>query len=410
MNCSTRETEDITTLHSNTGKIQMLVVDIIGRGWKLWQKYLNPFTVIEQLIYLLCENGFFLSNQEGKKVQKNIHRVNITLIKKCLNEIGYQNSTLLVSILSIYVRSTENKLDSRIVSIRLLKYFVENGIVLDEHLPTIISNLVHVLDSTVHPNSREVSVTGGVSLITEVTTFLTKVMAIYPDLIAFHKGQQRIAVTVGSCNLCSSLQEPVAANSSNITQEAISQPIIMGFVYDLRSGTTLATLGIYQNTLKKMDETNEEISMVADTTTSLYKLRFSPSGKLIAGIIYDGKNTKDTNCALVIWKIPTSIMSLFQSFSIGSSSSIFSPENNSSATSLPSNKFIPGAKDTDKNNLLLVDEHMGKVSKLTTLPKFFKFFSSDRKQCSSSEILWGSEKQLSVKESNHTIFSTNFSG
>lgn len=99
----------------NSRKLKARALYFIGHGWKVWQQFINPFTVIESLLSLITEYGFL--SLVGIK-SRNVEYM-IMLVTQSLKEIILENSTLLMSILSIYARSVQNPLDCRIAAVRL---------------------------------------------------------------------------------------------------------------------------------------------------------------------------------------------------------------------------------------------------------------------------------------------------
>ncbi|KAA8910488.1 hypothetical protein TRICI_004108 [Trichomonascus ciferrii] len=249
-------------------------VEIIGRGWLLWQQQFNPLNVLDALIALLYENGYTMQT-----LPKDSRRANLlTLCQRCIFNIATQNITLLISALVTHLGSSEQPLDARITSIRIITKLISSTPrhIDPEHLPTIISTVVKTLDPS-DPVLRELSPTGGTSLITEATQFLSTAMNRYPNYLAFHKAQQRLAVS--TCN--PETHKPMA---------------LLGLVYDLRTGTVITSLAAEENKAYPQG-------------TVLSNLTFSPNGKAIAAVI----KPPELKPILLSWKIGFGFMTIFQS-------------------------------------------------------------------------------------------------
>lgn len=269
-------------------------IEIIGRGWLLWQQQFNPLNVLDALIAILYQNGYTtLTQKDNSNSQKQKHHRNthlLALCQKCIQNIASQNITLLISALVTHLGSSEQPLDARITSIRLLSALISSSpnsnqqqqqprYIGSEHLPTIISTVVKTLDPS-DQNLRELSPIGGTSLMSESTQFLSTAMNKYPNSLAFHKGQQRLAVS--TCDPQNTKKKP---------------SVLLGLVYDLRTGTVIASLASQEH-------------QTYPSGTILTNLTFSPNGKAIAAII----KTPDKISKLLSWKIGFGLMTLFQSF------------------------------------------------------------------------------------------------
>lgn len=348
---------DDTYIHATT---RLLAIQLMGQGWDLWQKFVNPFSVLQSLIDLLYKNGFVAAEGTGQQLQTSMgieqltpeaRRIRKEFIKKCrqsIRGIALQNSTLLVSVLSIYIRSPDHLIDARIAALRLLTSFItpvqisdddgedgdngDNGALLnDVHLPTIISNVVHLLEPA-NTTAREVSATGGVSLLNEITQFLTTALQQYPSTLAFHKGQQRLAVALIGTH----------GNSAAAGSAPLAEPnLILGFVYDLRSGTAMAMLSARATSLAmppplpsepKGSAPAEDIYIGAGIT-QLSHIVFSPDGKHLAGLLTVPTAGSARGVAIVVvWKIGFGFMSLLHNISL----SLPSPATAMGASAAPS--------------------------------------------------------------------------
>lgn len=332
---------DDNNIHETT---RLLAIQLMGQGWDLWQKFVNPFSVLQSLIDLLYKNGFVAAEGTGQQLQTSVgieqlspeaRRIRKEFIKKCrqsIRGIALQNSTLLVSVLSIYIRSQDHLIDARIAALRLLTSFItptqspddddsDNGALLnDVHLPTIISNVVHLLEPA-NTTAREVSATGGVSLVNEITQFLTTALQQYPSTLAFHKAQQRLAVALIGTH-------GNAVGGSSHASSAAEPNLILGFVYDLRSGTAMAMLSARATHLPIPPPLGEPKGTAATPSpddiyigsgiTQLSNLVFSPDGKHLAGLLTvpTAASARGGVAIVVVWKIGFGFMSLLHNISL----------------------------------------------------------------------------------------------
>lgn len=412
---------------------RMLAIQLIGQGWDLWQKFVNPFGVLRSLIDLLYKNGFVAVAGSSPAVTANGIQSSLAdddknrkeFIERCrqsIREIAAQNSTLLVSVLTIYIRSPENFIDARIASLRLLTSFItkqansasavpEKTLLDETHLPTIISNVVHLLEPS-NTTTREVSATGGVSLVNEITQFLSTALQQYPSVLAFHKLQQRLAVAFpGSRPNAATAVTAITANKSNL---------VLGFVYDLRTGAAMAMLSAHpgqfpvppvSNTLAVPSGSSSSASVTIEAGTShLYDIRFSADGKHLSGLLTFSNPVSVLSSEVVVvavWKIGFGFMSLLHNISIGLPSTTPTP----STSPLPSGAVSPvgsksgasspgtgGAGVSSPAPAAVVLEDQTTASKLTIYPKFVKAYRLPPAQDQGQVTLkWKTEKILSLK-------------
>lgn len=355
---------DDTAINATT---RMLAIQLIGQGWDLWQKFVNPFGVLQSLIDLLYKNGFvaiqgsgqLLSAAEPEILSDESQKIRREFIKRCrqsIREIAIQNSTLLASVLSIYIRSPEHLVDARIAALRLLTSFItkisvhqkgfEDALLNEVHIPNIIANIVHLLEPA-NATTREVSATGGVSLINEITQFLSTALQQYPSTLAFHKSQQRLAVALFS-NPSNSSGSGSSLASSHAAAD--NSNLMLGFVYDLRSGTAMAMLSAHascipvppptvifngretgstrdKNPLSASDGRGEVL--ISPGITQLTDITFSPDGKHLAGFLTAAPTSAEESYTLaqqsikimVVWKIGFGFMSLLHNMALSLPSS-----------------------------------------------------------------------------------------
>ncbi|CAN6674731.1 hypothetical protein TRVA0_062S00606 [Trichomonascus vanleenenianus] len=242
----------------------------IGKGWGVWQKYFNPIAIISALVQLLCKHGY---------CTKDLDDPVVAMCLRCINGIAVQNSRLLVSTLLLLL-GPDTHIDERVCSIRLISGFMASAAKapsqkdeadsIGRDLLTIVSSIVKLLDPN-DPSLKELAPLSSTSLMSEATQFLSSSMNAFPALLAFHKGQQRLAVA-----------SPDAAR-------------LIGFVYDLRTGTIIASLTAGSDVL---------------AAHKLTAIAFSPDGKQLAGVIDSSR--------VAVWKLGAGIMSLLQSLSISS--------------------------------------------------------------------------------------------
>jgi hypothetical protein len=360
---------DDAALSENT---RMLAIQLIGQGWGLWQKYVNPFGILHSLIDLLYVNGFVSGAEQLPQLSGALLAKREEFVQQCrasIKEIAIQNITLLVSVLSIYIRSPEHLIDARIAALRLLTSFLTTttinssgestpALITEVHLPTIVSNVVHLLEPA-NTSTREVSETGGVSLVTEVTQFLARALGQYPSSLAFHKVQQRLAVSLTAGGLG-------AHDETQMHQHHFCDNAVLAFVYDLRTGSAIAALSV---------RSHERGSGVVH----LSNLAFSPDGKSIAGILgepsssdYASNNTNSSgHNSLVIWKIGFGLMSLIHNLSLKSGNSS-SGNTAAGSTAVSSSAGSPtGMSSTSTPNSAVLEDQTA-ISRLSVYPRSMK--------------------------------------
>jgi hypothetical protein len=161
---------------------------------------------------------------------------------------------------------------------------------------------------------------GKTSLTTEATQFLAAAISKYPDYLAFHKEQQRLAIsTVAEIESEESAIvvrprtdsislvgiTPVLDLEELARQQEQKKPVSMtliGLVYDLRTGTVIGSLGVHSH-------------MEVTPGSTLSKLRFSPDGKHLGAVLIPPENIHSHyHVTLACWKLGFGFMSLFQSF------------------------------------------------------------------------------------------------
>lgn len=319
--------------------LRILAIQLMGRGWDQWQKYINPFNVLHSLIDLLYKNGFV--SVPGSRasspdfLSETIKRELVENSKISIREIATQNATLLVSVLSLYIKSANNPTDARISALRLLTTYITPNppLITAPHLPTIISTLVHLLDPNTQ-STREVA-DGGVSLVTEITQFLIKALNQYPAILTFHKAAQRLAM---------SLDKGTTASVDNI---------VLGFVYDLRSGATVASLSLHQGVLPVPD--TQTSVHITPGEVALYDISFSPDGKAVSGIVETSGYP-----VIVVWKLGGGLFSLIQNIS-----NPFTTTQRSGSTSPASGSITPVKP-------LVVLEDQNSIGRITVYPKIVK--------------------------------------
>lgn len=240
-----------------------LAVELIGRGWLLWQNHFNPYDVTDRIISIMYSMGYLTVD-----IRKPIKDGTMMLFQQCLLNIAKQNITLLISALLLHLSSHKRPLEVRVTAVRILSSLVASGHITPEHLPTIVSAVVKILDPS-DASLRNVPPNGSSSLITEGTQFLSTAMAKYPGHLAFHKGQQRLAVSAGS-------------NSD-------SKVSLLALVYDLRTGTVISTLGLKDR---------------PQQCTGFSNMSFSSDGRQLAATV----NFENGN-VIALWKVGATIIS-----------------------------------------------------------------------------------------------------
>lgn len=248
-------------------RTRRLALRIIGRRWLLWQNYFNPVAIMQTISNTLQESGYTLPDDGSDS-----DRINSVMIDECVlcvQQIASQNAMLVYSALVVRVNNVGSSIDSRIASLKLLTHLMGvEGLQTEEHLPAIVGACVRNL-SPDEAESRRQSEVSGTSLVTESTQTLAAAMSRYYKLMAFHKGQQTLAVahSVGS---------------------------LVVLVYDLRTGTLAQNLGA-------------SIDGVP-SGSQLLNVAFNSSGRAVAGVVIDADD--ETHKWIVVWKLPSKFKSL----------------------------------------------------------------------------------------------------
>lgn len=255
-------------------------IGLLGKGWLVWQKWFNPIQILDSIIFILYSNGF--TSKDNPRMTRVVSKC-----ERCIRDISDWNATLLISTLALLAGDAYNSTDGRITSLRLLSLLVTENKghqPVDRHyLPTLISATVKLLDPT-DSALREPSPIGGASLMAEATRFLAAIVANFPESTSFHKGQQKLAVTISREHEGENRDSQMAA-----------------LIYDLRTGGVSSTLGFKRH------------------YDRIRGLEFSPNGKYVAAVFVEKKGKDGATYSVAVWRLGYGLMSIFQSLSLTAS-------------------------------------------------------------------------------------------
>jgi hypothetical protein len=248
-----------------------LALRLIGCKWIVWEKYFNPVTVVDTISNMLQEAGYTTKDDAIVSENGQADDAIIDECFQCVQNIAMQNAMLVFSALVVKVNKPGGNLDGRIAALKLLTHLISvDGLPTKDHLPSIVGACVRSLSPN-EEDARKMSEVSGTSLMTESTQFLAAAMSRYYQLMAFHKGQQLLAVAHTSANA------------------------LVTLIYDLRTGNPAYSLGV---------NLGSDIVVGAQ----LENIAFSINGKALAGVAID--MTQEYNKWIVVWKLPSKLQSL----------------------------------------------------------------------------------------------------
>ncbi|KAK9433132.1 hypothetical protein V1505DRAFT_185718 [Lipomyces doorenjongii] len=266
-----------------TKEMQDIAIEFVGMGWHIWgdDKYFSTEVIIERLVDFLGADPTPMMTSLGKNSSTDVERVKgntarlpsapaapaITdadsrrheLLKSTVISIASQSINRAVEICSSTIISAPG-LQSRIGAVKFMYYVVRQRpeILIDRLFP-----LVDATIATLDPSSSGVRN----KLVSSITALFNALVATYP-VIASHRAQQRLALSI--------------------------RPDLL-LVYDLRSGTQMASLEGAKN--------------------HCLEVHFSPEGRHVMGI---DRETRD----VFVWKLGHSFLSMIQSIGGGGPGSL----------------------------------------------------------------------------------------
>ncbi|KAK9385765.1 hypothetical protein V1515DRAFT_623131 [Lipomyces mesembrius] len=259
-------------------EIQDIAIEFVGMGWQIWgdDKYFSTEVVIKRLLDFFGADPTPVMTSLGKNSSTDIERVKdhtatlpsapaalaITdadsrrheLLKSTVISIASQSINRAVEICSSTILSAPG-LQSRIGAVKFMYYVVRQRpeILIDRLFP-----LVDATIATLDPSSSGVRN----KLVSSITALFNALVTTYP-VVASHRAQQRLALSI--------------------------RPDLL-LVYDLRSGTQMASLEGAKN--------------------HCLEINFSPEGRHVMGI---DRETRD----VLVWKLGHSFLSMIQSIGGG---------------------------------------------------------------------------------------------
>ncbi|KAK9332471.1 hypothetical protein V1520DRAFT_18581 [Lipomyces starkeyi] len=261
-----------------TKEMQDIAIEFVGMGWQVWgdDKYFSTEVVIKRLVDFLGADPTPMMTSLGKNSSTDIERLNgntatiiSALAEPAISDADSRRHELLMStVMSIASQSINRAveicsstiisspgLQSRIGAVKFMYYVVcqRPEVLIDRLFP-----LVDATIATLDPSSSGVRN----KLVSSITALFNALVTTYP-VVASHRAQQRLALSI--------------------------RPDLL-LVYDLRSGTQMASLEGAKN--------------------HCLEIHFSPEGRHVMGI---DRETMD----VFVWKLGHSFFSMIQSIGGG---------------------------------------------------------------------------------------------